>query len=84
MSGFGLVDDVIPEPLGGAHADPEKMAETLKYYLIETLSDLNKINFEDRINLRIEKLSNMGFYDEIDVTTDKNNDLIEKQLDRVI
>ncbi len=83
MSSFGLVDDVIPEPLGGAHADPEKMAETLKYYLINNLTDINKINAEERINLRIEKLSNMGFYDEIDVATD-NNDLAEKQLDRVI
>ena len=67
MSGFGLVDDVIPEPFGGAHADPDKMAETIKYYLINTLSELNIIDPENRINLRIEKLSKMGFYDEIEV-----------------
>ena len=83
MSGFGLIDDVIPEPVGGAHSDPEKMAETLKYYLIERLSDLNKINIEDRINLRIEKLSNMGFYDETEATTG-NTIRKEKHLDSVL
>ncbi len=64
MSGFGLVDDVIPEPLGGAHADPEKMAETLKEYLVKSLEELNAIGPETRINNRIEKFSKMGFYDE--------------------
>jgi len=67
MSGFGLVDDVIPEPVGGAHSDHEQMAETLKYYLLETLAVLNGIDPETRINQRIEKLSKMGFYDEIEV-----------------
>ncbi len=66
MSGFGLVDDVIPEPLGGAHADPEKMAETLKEYLIKSLKELSAQDPDERINNRIEKFSKMGFYDEID------------------
>jgi acetyl-CoA carboxylase carboxyl transferase subunit alpha len=64
MSGFGLVDDVIPEPLGGAHADPDKMAVTLKAYLLEVLASLRKIDPETRINQRIEKFSGMGFYEE--------------------
>lgn len=68
MSGFGLVDDVIPEPLGGAHSDPEKMAETLKYYLINSIASLQDINPDTRINQRIEKISNMGFYDEVEVS----------------
>ncbi|MBC7552639.1 MAG: acetyl-CoA carboxylase carboxyltransferase subunit alpha [Taibaiella sp.] len=65
MSGFGLVDDVIPEPLGGAHADPALMAETLKTYLTESLEELLAIDPETRINNRIEKFSKMGFYDEV-------------------
>lgn len=65
MSGFGLVDDVIPEPLGGAHANPEQMAETLKQYLIESVNELSKQSVEERINNRIEKFSKMGFYDEV-------------------
>ncbi len=65
MSGFGLVDDVVPEPLGGAHANPELMAETLKEYLIESLNELSKLTPDERINNRIEKFSKMGFFDEV-------------------
>ena len=65
MSKFGLVDDVIPEPLGGAHADPEQMAANIKEYLIESLNELSKMTPDERINARIEKFSKMGFYDEV-------------------
>ncbi len=65
MSGFGLVDDVIAEPLGGAHAAPEEMAESIKSYLLETLPALQKQTAEQRIEQRIEKFSKMGFYDEV-------------------
>jgi acetyl-CoA carboxylase carboxyl transferase subunit alpha len=65
MSGFGLVDDVIGEPLGGAHAAPEEMAESIKNYLLETLPALQKQTAEQRIEQRIEKFSKMGFYDEV-------------------
>jgi len=68
MSGFGLVDDVIPEPLGGAQADPDTMAETLKAYLIKAVNELKTIPAESRINQRIDKFSKMGFYDEIPVS----------------
>lgn len=65
MSKFGLVDDVLPEPLGGAHADAEKMAATIKEYLIESLNGLLALSADERINNRIEKFSKMGFYDEV-------------------
>jgi acetyl-CoA carboxylase carboxyl transferase subunit alpha len=64
MSGFGLVDGVIPEPIGGAHSQPEAMATTLKAYILKTIAELKKINPEKRIEQRIEKFSNMGFYEE--------------------
>ncbi len=64
MSGFGLVDDVIPEPFGGAHSNPEGMADTLKRYLTKTLEDLHKIPADDRVQQRIDKFSNMGFYED--------------------
>ena len=44
MSGFGLVDGVIPEPVGGAHSQPEAMADSLKEYILKTLGELKKIN----------------------------------------
>ena len=64
MSGFGLVDGVLPEPIGGAHSEPEAMAASLKAYIIKTIAELKKINPEKRIEQRIEKFSNMGFYEE--------------------
>lgn len=64
MSGFGLVDGVLPEPIGGAHSQPEAMAASLKDYITKTIAELKKINPEKRIEQRIEKFSNMGFYEE--------------------
>ncbi len=65
MSGFGLVDGVLPEPIGGAHSQPEAMAATLKEYVIKTIAELKKISPEKRIDQRIEKFSKMGFYEEV-------------------
>ncbi|KAA5533629.1 acetyl-CoA carboxylase carboxyltransferase subunit alpha [Taibaiella lutea] len=65
MSGFGLVDDVLREPVGGAHSQPDEMANSLKEYVLKTLAELKKINPEKRIEQRIEKFSNMGFYEEL-------------------
>ena len=52
MSRFGLVDDVLHEPVGGAHAHPEEMADTLKSYLVKTLAELTAIPAEQRIEPR--------------------------------
>jgi len=65
MSSFGLVDGVLPEPVGGAHAKPEEMAETVKNYLLKTLSELSSKSADQRIEERIEKFSKMGYYDEL-------------------
>ena len=65
MKGFNLVDDVIPEPLGGAHARPEEMAITLKEYLTTQLGQLSGLSPDARIEQRIAKFSAMGFYEEV-------------------
>ncbi|WP_343670641.1 acetyl-CoA carboxylase carboxyltransferase subunit alpha [Chitinophaga sp.] len=64
MSNFGLVDGVIKEPLGGAHVNPDEMAVILKQKIKETLAELKKIDADTRIEQRIDKYSNMGFFDE--------------------
>ncbi len=74
MSKFGLVDGVIPEPVGGAHAYPEDMAATLKKYLVTTIDDLKRLDADTRIQQRIDKFSKMGFYEEVPV-----NELTENQ-----
>lgn len=64
MLNFGLVDDVIPEPLGGAHWDYDEAAELLKKYLIPTIKSLKEIPAEERVNQRIAKFGKMGFWEE--------------------
>lgn len=64
MLNFGLVDDVIPEPLGGAHWDYDEAAEILKNYLIPVIKQLQSIPAEKRVQDRIEKFGRMGFWEE--------------------
>jgi len=64
MKGFGLVDDIIPEPAGGSHWDYDEAAEILKNYLVKVLLELKDIAPEERINNRIEKFGRMGFWEE--------------------
>jgi acetyl-CoA carboxylase carboxyl transferase subunit alpha len=65
MLNFGLVDGVIPEPLGGAHWDYDEAAALLKNYLIPTIQALKEIPAEERIQQRIEKFGKMGFWEEV-------------------
>ena len=55
MLGFGLVDGVIPEPLGGTHWDYQEAADILKAYLIPVLKELKTIDPDKRMEERIEK-----------------------------
>jgi acetyl-CoA carboxylase carboxyl transferase subunit alpha len=64
MKSFGLVDDVLKEPNGGAHAKPEEMVATLKKYLLDTISELSAKEPAKRVEERINKFSAMGFYEE--------------------
>ena len=62
MKDNGLVDGIIPEPLGGAHLDHISAIETVKNVIIETISELQKLTPTQRINQRVEKFSGMGVY----------------------
>jgi acetyl-CoA carboxylase carboxyl transferase subunit alpha len=70
MKGFGLVDDIVPEPAGGAHWDYTGAADILKGRLLATLEELKPLDAQQRINNRIEKFGKMGFWEE--VTPDAN------------
>jgi acetyl-CoA carboxylase carboxyl transferase subunit alpha len=61
----GLIDGVIPEPLGGAHNNPEKMYQTLKDSLQNMIADLSKLSCEKLIETRIGKFSKMGSFTEL-------------------
>lgn len=61
---FGIIDRIIPEPIGGAHRNPEQTAKTLKEALIEELKPLLQKDRETLVNERIEKFSKMGVVSE--------------------
>lgn len=58
----GLVDEVIEEPVGGAHRDPEKMANTIREAIIRNLSELEMLKPDDLLIARSKKTSNFGKY----------------------
>lgn len=60
----GLVDGIIPEPLGGAHNDPQTMAETIKAKILEDFAILRSKDIDQVINERIEKFCAMGVVSE--------------------
>ncbi|HET7897495.1 MAG TPA: carboxyl transferase domain-containing protein, partial [Flavisolibacter sp.] len=71
MKGFGLVDDIIPEPAGGAHWDYDEAAGILKNFLVKVLSEIKDIPAEQRVIQRIEKFGRMGFWEE-DLRSENN------------
>lgn len=64
MLGFGLVDGVIKEPLGGAHWDYQEAADNLKNHLLPVIQELKAIDPGKRVEQRIEKFGKMGFWEE--------------------
>lgn len=62
---LGLVDHVIPEPLGGAHRDPFQMASRLKLYLRNTLKELMSIPIPELLEARYQKFRRLGVYLEL-------------------
>jgi acetyl-CoA carboxylase carboxyl transferase subunit alpha len=61
---LGLVDEVIPEPLGGAHNDPEAMMATLKKRLIAQLAEARSWTTAERLKRRYEKFRTFGHFQE--------------------
>jgi acetyl-CoA carboxylase carboxyl transferase subunit alpha len=59
---LGVIDDVIPEPLGGAHRDHREMANTLKSYLLRYLKELRPIPIPDLLEGRYQKFRRMGVF----------------------
>ncbi|MGC4036670.1 MAG: acetyl-CoA carboxylase carboxyltransferase subunit alpha [Chitinophagaceae bacterium] len=65
MLGFGLIDGIIPEPVGGAHWDYNEAAQILKNYLLPVIKELKNVPADERVNNRIEKFGKMGFWEEV-------------------
>ena len=62
---MGVVDEIVAEPLGGAHRDHRQMATTLKGTLLDALRPLSELSKDQLIDRRYEKFRRMGVFDEI-------------------
>lgn len=64
LQAVGIVDTILPEPLGGAHANPEQMYSILRTTLIHELQTLLQIPTHQLVEQRIEKFCAMGVWSE--------------------
>ena len=64
---FGIVDEVIAEPFGGAHHDPAQAAKALGYALQKHLNDLKALSPDQILETRYERFRHMGVYEEAGV-----------------
>ena len=55
-----IIDEIIPEPLGGAHRDPQKIAGSLKDSILKNLKELKPLAKDELLELRYNKFRNMG------------------------
>ena len=65
LSELGLIDAVIPEPLGGAHKDFDQIVEALKASLVGFLNELRKIKLDKLLDARFERYRSIGSYHEL-------------------
>jgi len=64
LSALGLVDEVLMEPLGGAHRNPVVMDHTLREALMRHLTQLKALPLEVLLEQRLERIAAFGVYDE--------------------
>jgi acetyl-CoA carboxylase carboxyl transferase subunit alpha len=57
-----VIDEIVEEPLGGAHRNPQIMAGNLKEVVERHLKELEKLSMEELLNLRYEKFRKMGTF----------------------
>jgi acetyl-CoA carboxylase carboxyl transferase subunit alpha len=65
---LGAIDEVVPEPLGGAHNDPAQAAAALKYSIQKHLNDLRALDTATLLQTRYERFRRIGSYEEAGVT----------------
>jgi acetyl-CoA carboxylase carboxyl transferase subunit alpha len=63
---LGIIDDVIKEPLGGAHRDPEMTANNIKKKITKYLNEFDKLSKKELVEERYEKFRKMGIFEEGD------------------
>jgi acetyl-CoA carboxylase carboxyl transferase subunit alpha len=64
LLGFGVVDEVLPEPLGAAHRDHRAMAGVLKSMIVKNLKSLSALPVEELLTRRYQKFRRIGVFEE--------------------
>lgn len=64
LAKLGVIDTVVPEPLGGAHRDPHTAAHNLEQYLAKTIRDLKRVKLDTLLERRYEKFRQIGEFTE--------------------
>lgn len=64
---LGVVDEIVPEPTGGAHNDPAQAAAALKYSLHKHLNDLRALDTDKLLDTRYDRYRHLGVYEEAGV-----------------
>jgi acetyl-CoA carboxylase carboxyl transferase subunit alpha len=57
---MGIIDEVIPEPLGGAHRDPAKIAQNIKEAINRNFKELELLERDELLKLRYKKFRDIG------------------------
>jgi acetyl-CoA carboxylase carboxyl transferase subunit alpha len=71
---LGVVDDVITEPLGGAHRDHHAMAARLKMYLQKSLRELKQFDLNTLLTNRYDKFRRMGVFLDVPVAVEPGHE----------
>ena len=64
LAEFGLVDEVLEEPLGGAHRNPKEMAEVIRNAILKSLDELDGLSVEQLLDERQQRLASFGQFKE--------------------
>lgn len=60
LLGFGIIDEIVAEPIGGAHTDPEAAALLVDHVLVRALAEVSALDGQTRLSKRYEKFRNIG------------------------
>ncbi len=64
LNEYGLVDEVLPEPLGGAHRNPQESADVIRNALLKHLEELDQLSVDQLLENRQRRLASFGQYKE--------------------
>jgi len=65
---LGLVDEIVPEPLGGAHRNYQQAASNLKEAIQKNLTDLKQLSVDELLERRYQKFRTIGKYTRLEAS----------------